>query len=99
MIFTNSRAGLILIFLVACTLQAYSQQTETKPVATPTPNESDVVKISTNLIQLDVTVVDEKGKVVKDIRPEEVEIYENGKKQKLTNFSFISAARSVERKE
>lgn len=63
---------------------------------TPPPADGDVVKISTNLIQLDVTVVDGKGKVVRDLRPEEVEVYENGKKQKITNFSFVSATRSTE---
>ena len=59
---------------------------------TPTPvADNDVVKISTNLIQVDVTVVDAKGRVVNDLKPEEIEIYENGKKQSITNFSFISS--------
>ena len=49
------------------------------PKGSPKP-DNDVVKISTNLIQLDVTVVDGKGKVVRDVRPEEIEIYENGEK-------------------
>lgn len=62
---------------------------------TPTPpSDPDVVRISTNLIQLDVTVTDSKGKIVTDLRPEEIEIYENGKRQKTTNFSFISNIRA-----
>ena len=67
------------------------------PAKTPPRPDTDVVKISTNLIQLDVTVVDAKGKVVKDLRPEEIEVYENGEKQKVTNFSFVSATRTVEK--
>jgi VWFA-related protein len=63
----------------------------------PTPPDDDVVKISTNLIQIDVSVTDPKGKVITDLRPEEVEIYENGQKQKITNFSFVSSTRGVER--
>ena len=59
------------------------------PSPTP-PADDDVVKISTNLIQLDVTVTDSKGNVVKDLKPEDFEVYENGEKQKITNFSFIS---------
>lgn len=55
---------------------------------TPTPDD-DVVKISTNLIQIDATVTDKKGNIVKDLKPEDFEVYENGKKQSLTNFSFI----------
>lgn len=61
------------------------------PLATPTPStDTDVVKISTNLIQLDVTVTDSKGKVITDLRQDEIQIYENGKRQDITNFSFIS---------
>lgn len=61
---------------------------------TPTPQTDDeVVKISTNLIQLDVTVTDSKGNVVKDLRAEDFEIYENGEKQNISSFSFVSSVR------
>lgn len=57
----------------------------------PTPVEdNDVVKISTNLIQIDVTVVDSNGRPITDLRQDEIEIFENGKKQDITNFSFIN---------
>ena len=65
-----------------------------KPAPTP-PSEGEVVKISTNLIQLDVSVTDAKGKPIPDLRPEEIEVYENGKKQKVTNLSFVSSERDV----
>ncbi len=58
----------------------------------PTP-DNDVVRISTNLIRLDVTVSDKNGKPIADIRPEEIEIFENGKKQKITGLNFVSASR------
>lgn len=61
---------------------------------TPTPEDTeDVVKISTTLIQLDVTVTDKKGNPVRDLKPDEVEIYENGVKQDISNFTFISSVR------
>lgn len=87
--------------LVKCMLifafshHAYAQQAVPKPTQTPLPSDTDVVKISTTLIQLDVTVVDSKGKVVTDLRPDEIEIFENGKKQKMKNFSFISSGRTI----
>jgi VWFA-related protein len=63
---------------------------------TPSPkSDDDVVKISTNLIQVDVTVVDKSGKVVRDLRPDEFQIFENGKKQDISNFSFIFAAKET----
>lgn len=70
-----------LVFLLA--LAAFAQ----KP--TPTPDD-DVVKISTNLIQIDVTVTDKSGKIVTDLKPEDFEVYENGKKQDITNFLFVN---------
>lgn len=61
--------------------------------ARPTPPDEDVVKISTNLVQVDVSVTDRKGNIVRDLKPEDFEIYENGKKQPLSAFSFISNVR------
>src|SRR5882757_9725382 len=80
------RCLLVCLFLSAACPAAFAQA----PSATPV-EDRDVVKITTNLIQIDVTVTDSKGRLVTDLKPEEVEIYENGKKQDITNFSFINA--------
>lgn len=70
------------------------------PTPSPTPDpEGEVVKITTSLIQIDVTVTDSKGRIVRDLKPEEIEIYENGKKQPITNFSFILNEQSTTRQE
>lgn len=53
----------------------------------------DVVKITTTLIQLDVTVTDSKGKPIQDLKPDEIEIFENGQKQVISNFSFVSTVK------
>jgi hypothetical protein len=53
---------------------------------------ADVVKISTNLIQLDATVTDSKGNVIRDLTRDDFEIYENGRKQSVSGFSFVSHA-------
>ncbi|MEQ1644843.1 MAG: hypothetical protein ABL959_15445, partial [Pyrinomonadaceae bacterium] len=69
---------------------------ERRAISRPTPPpESDVVKISTNLIQVDVTVTDKDGNAVRDLRPDEIEIYENGKLQKVNNFSFVPGNRTT----
>ena len=81
---------LSLVFVAVCA--AFAQQ----PSPTPKPaTDADVVKISTNLIQVDVTVTDKNGKIVRDLRPDEFEIYENGQKQKLSNFTFIDNTRET----
>lgn len=79
-----------LTVIFAGSIYALAQQ----PTPTPRPADDEVVKISTNLIQVDVTVTDRSGKVVSDLKPEDFEIYENGQKQQISNFSFISNTRT-----
>lgn len=64
------------------------------PSPTP-PDERDVVKISTALIQIDVTVTDSKGKIITDLRRDEIEVYENGRKQDVSHFNFVSNIREA----
>lgn len=54
----------------------------------------DVVRIVTNLVAIDVIVTDKNGKQVTDLKPEDFEIFEDGKKQQLTNFSYIETGKS-----
>jgi len=77
----------LLSLILSCALTSYSQT----PTPTPVEDDDDVVKISTTLIQVDVSVTGKDGKVVTDLKPGDFEIYENGKKQEITNFSFISS--------
>jgi len=85
---------LIIIFLCA-SVSVFGQNPSPTPVPT---DEGDVVKISTNLIQIDVTVTDKKGNPIRDLRRDEVEIYENGKLQPISNFSFVSNVKQTEAK-
>jgi VWFA-related protein len=48
-----------------------------------------VVRITTNLVQVDV-VVNRDGKQVTDLKPEDFELFEDGRPQQITNFSYIS---------
>jgi len=81
-----------LAFLFLFALMVFAQ------TPTPTPKsveDDDVVKISTTLIQVDVTVTDKSGKVITDLKPEDFEIFENGEKQAITNFSFVSNIKTI----
>jgi|CXWL01.1.fsa_nt_gi VWFA-related protein len=84
-----------IVVLIGCVVSTAAQT----PTPRPTPPDTDVVKISTNLVQVDVTVIDKSGNVVRDLRPDEIEIYQNGKKQDITNFSFISNTREINEKQ
>jgi VWFA-related protein len=61
----------------------------------PKSEDDDVVRISTNLIQLDVTVTDKNGHAVPDLNPEDFEIQENGRNRAISNFSYIGASPGV----
>ena len=85
------------LLLLALAVFATSALGQSAPTPTPRPAapDDDVVKISTSLIQLDVSVTDKKGSIVRDLRPDEIEVYENGKKQPVTAFSFVSSVRET----
>jgi VWFA-related protein len=79
-----------LLSVLCLILQAGTAFAQT-PAPTPQTNErEDVVVITTNLIQIDATVTDKNGKAVTDLTQEDFEIYQNGNRQPITNFSFIS---------
>ncbi|MGE3468287.1 MAG: VWA domain-containing protein, partial [Pyrinomonadaceae bacterium] len=90
------KISLPFFFVLALALPVLSQI----PSPSPTPPvDNDVVKISTNLIQVDVTVTDSKGKAIQDLRPDEIEIYENGQRQTITGLTFVSSGRTLIKQE
>ena len=68
-------------------------ESDQKPT-TPDVDTQDVVKITTNLVQIDA-VVTKDGKAVTDLQPSDFEIFEDNKPQAITNFSFISNLSNV----
>lgn len=48
------------------------------------------MRITTNLVQIDVSVVDQDNNPVTDLKAEDFEIKEDNRVQKITNFSFVS---------
>jgi VWFA-related protein len=77
-------------FVFTGLLLAANAFAQNAPAPTPTPDDGDIVKITTNLIQVDVTVLDKKGNQVTDLRPEDFEVRENGKTQTISNFSYVA---------
>ncbi len=86
------------LLLLQSASASFSQQPLPSPIppsqsqqVQPKPEDVDVVRITTNLVQVDAIVTDSRGKVVTDLKPDEVEIFEDGHKQKITNFSYYVA--------
>src|SRR5215216_1038785 len=57
----------------------------------PPKQQGDVISIDTNLVQIDVVVTDKAGRQVIDLKPEDFEISEDGKKRQVTHFSYLAA--------
>ena len=90
---TITQLSLTLLLLTISSVSIFAQ---TKPAPTPPVEEdTDVVKISTALIQLDVVVTDKNGKLVTDLKPEDFEVSENGEKQTITNLSYFAGQKSA----
>lgn len=58
------------------------------------PGDEETVRITTNLVQVDAVVTDKSGKQVTDLEPDELEILEDGKTQKITNLSYVALSSS-----
>ena len=48
-----------------------------------------VFTVTSTLVQVDAVVTDSKGHHITDLKPEEFQVFEDGKPQKLTNFSYV----------
>jgi VWFA-related protein len=54
-------------------------------------DKEPIVKISVTLVQLDAVVTNRKGNPVSNLRKEDFEIYQDGKRQQITNLSFVDS--------
>jgi VWFA-related protein len=64
---------------------------------TRTSTDDDVIKVTSNLVSLDVIVKDKKGKTVTDLKPEDFSITENGVPQKIEFFdSTLNTSEAAE---
>ncbi len=91
------RTILIISMVLQLAFSGLAQQPTSRPTPAPAPtqptvqtSDDDVVRITTNLVQVDPVITDKDGKQVTDLRPEEVQIFEDGKPQQITNFSYVS---------
>ena len=85
----NIRSFLSVLLLFSILLPVLGQN---KPAPQPqqtSDDKDDVVRINTNLVQVDV-VVTKDGKPVTDLTADDFEIYEDGRRQTITNFAYIS---------
>ena len=78
-----STLAILLLLHTAWTTQAQ------KPSKTERKDPEEVVKVTTNLVQVDAIVTDKQGRPVTDLRAEDFELSENGRTRQITDFSYI----------
>jgi len=62
--------------------------------ASPAASEDlrrQVFRVDTEVVLLDVVARDKRGRTVRDLRPDEVELYEDGTRQSVGTFSFLDS--------
>lgn len=59
--------------------------------------QEQVVRITVNLLQVDAVVVDKKGIPVTNLKADDFEILQDGKKQKISSFQFVDAEPATKR--
>src|SRR6185436_9355797 len=77
---------LLTVVLVVC-LGSVSFGQDSSPRQKPS---DDVVRITTNLVQVDAVITDKNGKLVTDLKPEELQLLEDNRAQKITHFFYIA---------
>ncbi|MBC7932175.1 MAG: VWA domain-containing protein, partial [Rubrivivax sp.] len=97
----TKRAALFPVLIFALLISAFGQSqqslpAQSQPTPTPQEEEDDVVRITTNLVQVDAVVTDKDGRQVTNLRAEDFELLENGRPRQVTNFSYITTAPSTD---
>ena len=77
--------NICIVFTLFSSVALRAQKVQPTP-----PPDDDVVKITTKLVQFDAVVTDKDGKQVRDLNIADFEILQDGKPQKITNFSYIN---------
>ena len=84
------------LFLLPCCLLAATtiicaQQSPAPTASEQTTTEDEVLRISTELVQTDVVVVDKQGRFVEGLKPEQFELKVDGKAQPISFFESVTA--------
>jgi VWFA-related protein len=92
------RAALACLLLLTLVANVAAQQPAPSSSPTPAPPQQppivpadeEVVRITANLVQMDLVVTDKHGKQVTDLQPSDFELLEDGRPQQITHFSYIN---------
>lgn len=85
---SRTRSVLVVLWMTACgAVQA------APPAASPAPPFGEVIEV--NVVNVDVHVTDKDGRPVSGLQRDDFEVYEDGKRVKVTNFEAISVETEI----
>lgn len=84
---------LLLVMVLLCSILAAQSDPKSKDQKSAGNRQEDLLRIETELVQIDVVVADKQGKPVRNLKREDFELFEDGKKQPLTHFAVGTATR------
>src|SRR5262245_1879562 len=70
----------------------YSVQSQEQKGKEQKKQDEPLLRIETELVQIDVVVTDKQGKLVRDLKRVDFELFEDGKKQEISHFAVGTAA-------
>ena len=77
------------VFCITCSQPVLAQNAaQNAPPAEPT----QTIHATVNEVALDLTVRDKRGKLIKNLKPGDVEIYEDGVKQQIKSLRLVTGA-------
>lgn len=82
-------SAVFLVFSIFLSVNVSAQNPQPTPVQTTDDNET--IRISSDLVLVDALVLDKDGKQVTDLTADDFEIFQNGKPQKITNFTYVNS--------
>lgn len=83
----NLRPMILFVFVLGISLLAWAQKSDKVNSQPPM-----TIRIDTELVTIDATVTDKNGNYVRDLRPEEFQVFEDGKPKKLDFFAVTDEA-------
>ena len=87
--FRMSFLGLILLSTIS--LANIYAQDEPPPLPQPVEKEDEIVRIDTQLIDVPIVVTDKTGNPLRDLKQSNFVVYEDNKKQEITEFATTNA--------
>jgi len=77
---------------VVCALMVAAAQAQTKPA--PSPEQDDVIRVNTELVQTDVMVFDKKGQFVDGLKAEQFALKVDNKPQTVSFFDRVTSGKA-----